>query len=120
KDPKQDFGSIRVLGTAGWIVAGLLIGFLRVESTATPIRLAGGASIFMAVYCLTLPHTPPLKSSGGGGFKLSSIFPAEAFALFKDRNFSVFALASFLICIPLPFYSSFSYSFFFFFFFSYH
>ncbi len=108
KDPKQDFGSIRVLGTAGWIVAGLLIGFLRVESTATPIRLAGAASIFMAVYCLTLPHTPPLKSSGGGGFKLSNIFPAEAFALFKDRNFSVFALASFLICIPLQFYYAFT------------
>jgi nucleoside transporter len=108
KDPKQDFGSIRVLGTAGWIVAGLLIGFLRVESTATPIRLAGAASIFMALYCLTLPHTPPLKSSGGGGFKLSNIFPAEAFALFKDRNFSVFALASFLICIPLQFYYAFT------------
>jgi MFS family permease len=46
KDPKQDFGSIRVLGTAGWIVAGLLIGFLRVESTATPIRLAGAAEVF--------------------------------------------------------------------------
>jgi hypothetical protein len=62
----------------------------------------------MAVYCLTLPHTPPLKSSGGGGFKLSNIFPAEAFALFKDRNFSVFALASFLICIPLQFYYAFT------------
>ena len=74
KDPKQDFGSIRVLGTAGWIVAGLLIGFLRVESTATPIRLAGAASIFMAVYCLTLPHTPPLKSSGGGGLSSATFF----------------------------------------------
>jgi nucleoside transporter len=108
KDPKQDFGAIRVLGTAGWIVAGLLIGFLRVESTATPIRLAAAASLLMAVYCLTLPNTPPLRSSGSGGFKLSKIFPAEAFALFKDRNFAVFALASFLICIPLQFYYAFT------------
>ena len=106
KDPRQDFGSIRVLGTLGWIVAGLLIGFMAVESTATPIRVAAGASILMAVYCLTLPHTPPLRTTHG--FKLSNIFPAEAFSLFKDRNFSVFALASFLICIPLQFYYTFT------------
>ena len=106
KDPKQDFGSIRVLGTAGWIVAGLLIGFLRVEPTATPIRIAGAASMLMAIYSLTLPHTPPLRSAHG--FKLSNIFPPEAFTLFKDRNFSVFVLASFLICIPLQFYYTFT------------
>jgi nucleoside transporter len=106
KDPKQDFGSIRVLGTAGWIVAGLVIGFLRVEPTAIPIRIAGAASILMAIYSLTLPHTPPLRSAHG--FKLSNIFPPEAFTLFKDRNFSVFVLASFLICIPLQFYYTFT------------
>lgn len=106
QDPKQDFGSIRVLGTAGWIVAGLLIGYMRVESTAIPIRLAAVSSILMAVYSLTLPHTPPLRSASG--FKLSNIFPAEAFTLFKDRNFAVFALASFLICIPLQFYYTFT------------
>jgi nucleoside transporter len=107
KDPKQDFGSIRVLGTLGWIVAGLLVGYLRVESTAVPIRLAAISSIAMGLYCLTLPHTPPLRSSEGR-FKLSNIFPAEAFNLFKDRNFAVFALASFLICIPLQFYYAFT------------
>jgi nucleoside transporter len=106
KNPNQDFGSIRVLGTAGWIAAGLLIGYMGVESTAIPIRLAAGASILMAIYCLTLPHTPPLRSSSG--FKIGNIFPAEAFNLFKDRNFSVFALASFLICIPLQFYYAFT------------
>src|SRR5437867_9541274 len=106
KDPKQDFGSIRVLGTAGWIVAGLLIGFLRVEPTAIPIRIAGAASLLMAIYSLTLPHTPPLRSAHG--FRLSNIFPPEAFRLFKDRNFTVFVLASFLICIPLQFYYAFT------------
>ena len=106
KDPKQDFGSIRVLGTAGWIVAGLIIGYMGVESTAVPIRVAAVSSIAMAIYSLTLPHTPPLRSAHG--FKLSNIFPPEAFALFKDRNFSVFVLASFLICIPLQFYYTFT------------
>lgn len=114
KDPKQDFGSIRVLGTLGWIVAGWIIdkvlaampAFHGIEATPTPLRLASIASIIMAVYSLTLPDTPPLRSAHG--FKLSNIFPPEAFALFKDRNFTVFALASFLICIPLQFYYSFT------------
>lgn len=114
KDPQQDFGSIRVLGTLGWIVAGLLIGYLipkvftgyAVEPTAIPIRVAAVSSILMAVYSVTLPHTPPLRAAHG--FKLSNIFPPEAFRLFKDRNFSVFALASFLICIPLQFYYTFT------------
>jgi len=106
KDPKQDFGSIRVLGTAGWIVAGLFIGYMGVEATAIPVRVAAVSSIFMGIYSLTLPDTPPLRSAHG--FKLSNIFPAEAFNLFKDRNFAVFALASFLICIPLQFYYTFT------------
>jgi nucleoside transporter len=80
--------------------------FHGIEATPTPLRLASIASIMMAIYSLTLPDTPPLRSAHG--FKLSNIFPPEAFALFKDRNFTVFALASFLICIPLQFYYSFT------------
>lgn len=111
KDPAQDFGSIRGLGTAGWIVAGLSItgfGFLvhNVEATAVPIRIAAVASIVFGAYALTLPHTPPLRT--GHGFKLSSIFPPDVFGLFKNRNFAIFAIASFLICIPLQFYYSFT------------
>jgi len=111
KDPSQDFGAIRGLGTAGWIVAGLTItafGFFvhNVEATAVPIRIAAVASIVFGAYALTLPHTPPLRT--GHGFKLSSIFPPDVFGLFKNRNFAIFAIASFLICIPLQFYYSFT------------
>jgi len=111
KDPSQDFGSVRGLGTAGWIVAGLAIGgFSRivpnVEATAVPIRMAAIGSILFGIYALTLPHTPPLRT--GHGFKLSSIFPPDVFGLFKNRNFAIFAVASFLICIPLQFYYSFT------------
>jgi nucleoside transporter len=106
RDPRQEFGAIRVLGTAGWIVAGLIIGFLHVEPTAIPMRLAAGSSILMAIYCLTLPHTPPLGSASE--LKLKNIFPAESVSLFKDKAFTVFAVASFLICIPLQFYYAFT------------
>ncbi|HEY4816542.1 MAG TPA: MFS transporter, partial [Candidatus Acidoferrum sp.] len=112
KDPSQDFGSIRVLGTAGWIVAGLTISAIsrflvpNAEATATPIRMAAVGSILFGLYALTLPHTPPLRTAHG--FKVSNIFPPDVFNLFKNRNFAIFALASFLICIPLQFYYAFT------------
>ena len=37
KDPGREFPAIRVLGTIGWIVAGLLIGTLGLEASATPL-----------------------------------------------------------------------------------
>lgn len=107
RDPQTEFGPIRVLGTAGWIVAGLIIGYLKIESTAMPMQIAASMSVLMGLYCLTLPHTPPLKS-GQGVTGLSSIFPMEAVKLLGERSMAVFAIASFLICIPLQFYYAFT------------
>ncbi|MGD0890283.1 MAG: nucleoside permease [Terracidiphilus sp.] len=106
KDPKVEFGSIRVLGTAGWIVAGLMVGGLKIEATAMPLKLAAGCSLLLAVYSLTLPHTPPLKRPDG--FKSTEVVAPEAVRLLKDRSFAVFVVASFLICIPLQFYYAFT------------
>ena len=106
RDPKEEFGPIRVLGTAGWITGGLLVGSLRLESTARPLQLAAALSILMAIYCLTLPDTPPLAREGR--FTLASVFPREAVALLRERSMAVFAIASFLICIPLQFYYAFT------------
>ena len=105
-DPKAEFGPIRVLGTLGWIVAGLIIGSLGWEATAKPVQLAAGASLLMGVYCLTLPATLPLAGESGSGIK--GVFPREALGLLKERSMAVFAAASLLICIPLQFYYAFT------------
>jgi nucleoside transporter len=60
----------------------------------------------MALYCLTLPATPPLASESSSGIK--RVFPREAVALLKERSMAVFAAASLLICIPLQFYYAFT------------
>ncbi len=105
-DPKVEFAPIRVLGTLGWIIAGLTISALKVEATAVPMRIAAGASLILAIYSLTLPHTPPLGA--GKKFTIRDIFPSEVLNLFRERSFAIFALASFLICIPLQFYYAFT------------
>ncbi len=106
RDPETEFGAIRVLGTAGWIAAGLLVGFLNLESTAVPIAIAAGASAAMGFYCLTLPATPPLARDRRVG--VDNLFPREALALLAERPVAIFAAASFLICIPLQFYYAFT------------
>src|SRR6266850_6257664 len=52
RDPGREFPAIRVLGTIGWIVAGLVIGTLRLEPTGVPFQIAGAASILLGVFCL--------------------------------------------------------------------
>lgn len=106
QDPQQQFGPIRVFGTVGWIIAGLIVGSLGVEATAIPMRIAAGCSLLLALYCFTLPDTPPLARHSQ--FKLEQIVPREALQLFRDRSMAIFAIASFLICIPLQFYYAFT------------
>ncbi len=105
RDPATEFAPLRVLGTIGWIAAGLLVGGLGLEATAAPLRIAAAASLLMAAYCLTLPHTPP---EAGATPQAQGIFSAEVLSLFRERSFTVFALASLLICIPLQFYYAFT------------
>jgi nucleoside transporter len=108
KDPGREFPTIRVLGTIGWIAAGLAIGTMGLEATATPLRIAGGASILLGLFCLALPHTPPLDKSVTKRATWSDILGLDALKLLGERSFAVFVLGSFLVCIPLQFYYAFA------------
>jgi nucleoside transporter len=105
KDPAREFPSIRVLGTIGWIVAGLFIGTLGFEATAIPMQIAAGGSIALGLFCLVLPHTPP---QGTRRATLRDVLGLDALKLLRERSFAVFVLGSFLVCIPLQFYYAFA------------
>lgn len=103
-DPGKQFPWIRVFGTIGWIVAGVMISILGVEQKPLTFHMAAGASIALGLFSFMLPNTPP-KGKMEGTFAESAI-GTEAFVLFKDQAYLVFFIAAVLVCIPLSFYYS--------------
>ena len=75
KNAEKEFGLVRMGGTIGWILAAwplffLLEGITGAAATmakANIFLVAGIASLILAAYSLTLPHTPPKRSAGAGG-----------------------------------------------------
>jgi nucleoside transporter len=112
KDPEKEFSTIRVWGTIGWIVAGLLISYIYHWDSSEGISagmlkytflMAGIGSLVLGLFSFMLPATPP-KVSTNEKVKISEILGLDALKLLKDKNFTIFFVSSILICIPLAFY----------------
>lgn len=78
------------------------------DNSSHIFHAAAIASAVLGVYCFTLPKTEP--PSLGQPISLGKIFGLDAWSLLKQPAFFVFALASFLICIPLAGYYGFGYN----------
>jgi nucleoside transporter len=105
KDPSKEFPPIRVFGTVGWIVAGLIIGYLGWESQkllANTFYVTASASAILGVFSFSLPDTPPTADKGD--YSISKILGLDALSLLKDTRYLIFFVSSILICIPLAFY----------------
>ena len=111
KDPAKEFSLIRVFGTIGWIVAGLVISYLSWDSLeaiaagalANTFLMVSGASFILGLFSFTLPKTPP-SNTGAEALSIGDVLGFDALKLLKDRNFLMFFITSILICIPLAFY----------------
>jgi len=111
-EPSRHFSGVRLWGTVGWIVAGLVISFVFAWDSRAGIAtgalrntflMCALASFALGLYSFTLPRTPPLPR-GDEPVRLGRLLGMDALVLLRERNFAVFFVASILICIPLAFY----------------
>ena len=99
---EKEFPGIRVLGTIGWIAAGLTISWLKFDTGINMFYLTIVAGVVLGVLSFALPHTPP---TGSGPVSITQILGFDALGLLvKNPSYLVFMISSMLICIPLAFY----------------
>lgn len=70
QDPQKEFGPVRLWGTIGWIAASwpfvfILEGDLAESGVRYTYFVAGVASLLLAGFSLSLPHTPPRPVTAG-------------------------------------------------------
>lgn len=114
-NPNKQFPPIRVLGSIGWIVAGLIIGWLgwehkdettQLTSLQLTFKMAAVAAALLGLYSFSLPSTPPMKK--GQKTSVGDILGLDAIGLLKNKSYLIFFLASIAICVPLSFYYNFT------------
>jgi nucleoside transporter len=73
KDAKKEFGLVRMGGTIGWMLAAWPLYFVlegkqgaeAVEASRNIFLVSGISSLVLAVFSLSLPHTPPKPAQAG-------------------------------------------------------
>ena len=106
KDKENDFPSVRVFGTLGWIGAGIIVSYLlQGDTTPLPMYVAGIAGLAMGAYSFSLPDVPPK----GKGKKISfrDMVGLDALKEMNSRPFLIFVIG--LLLISIPFASYFAY-----------
>lgn len=106
-DAQKKFGLVRVWGTIGWIVAGLLLTLVRraFNNQGLPglagddsLWLGGFFSILFGLFCFALPHTPPAKRGD------SPLAFLAALKMLRDPAFLLFMMIAFMVSTELQFY----------------
>ncbi|MCX5688491.1 MAG: MFS transporter [Planctomycetota bacterium] len=115
-NPSRQFPPVRTLGTIGWIIGNIVVGgtlslgsmkFTWIADGAASVMqwyIAGAAAVALGVFCLTLPNTPP--PAKGKQIRVSELLGLDSLQLLAKPAYLVFAICSFLLCIPLAGYYS--------------
>jgi len=99
-DPVQEYPSIRVFGTVGFICSMLLTNWLKfggvaMQDSYTQLLSSGAISIVLCIYALTMPECPTSNNKESRSFV--DAFGLKAFSLFKNGQFAVFFIFSMLL-----------------------
>ncbi len=101
-DDRSKFPALRVWGTIGWIVAGLLVGGLGMSSSPKIFMIGGISGLVLGVLCFLMPATPP--AAKGKPVNIETLLMFDAFKMLGNVPFLVFILCSTAICVPLAYY----------------
>src|SRR5579864_2330410 len=104
--PHEQFGRVRLWGTVGWMVIGWVVS--AAMEWSGPVRtgqgayqafwIAAGLSGMLALYCLSLPHTPPLAAA-----VQIRTNPFQALSLTRSRPVAVYLTVAFGVSLTTPF-----------------
>ena len=106
RNSNMEFPWVRLFGTLGFIVPAYLVEFWWLRGLEGPdldqargivFALSGAVGLMMALYCLTLPHTPPKPRED------RRYAPGAVIAMLARRDFAVLVAVSFLIAIAHQF-----------------
>lgn len=100
KDPQKQFGPVRTGGTIGWILAAWPLYFIlgtKTGAEAIPLYrniflISGIASLVLAAFAMTLPHTPPKPATSKG----DTLAWVKAFKLLAVPYIAVLFLVTFI------------------------
>ncbi len=129
-DPGGQFGKVRVWGTVGWMIGGLLLSFwlernavfdwlqgrridgpivrtfrdiflmLPRPSESDCFRMSAILSFALSSFCVFLPHTPPAKTPR------SQVAPLAVLGMFRSVTFSLFiGISCLLAVLVVPLYN---------------
>jgi MFS family permease len=95
----KPFGGVRMWGTLGWMAAGWAVGlWLAYDRTPADNFVLGAVfALALALYGLTIPHTPPQPARD------TCLAPLAAYRLLRGRSFFVYCVCILGVCITLPF-----------------
>lgn len=110
-DIGKEFPGVRVWGTIGWIVAGLLVGTISgAAATALPMRMAAAVYLMLGVYAFTLPNTPP--RGRGQPINIAGLFGLDVILNYRNKAFWIFILCTLALMVPKSFYDAYANTFF--------
>lgn len=107
ENPGQDYPSIRVFGSIGWVVAGLIVGMIPgAGQSKLPMIIGACTYLLQSGYALTLPRTPP--RARGQKINIPGLFGFDILGRVRNASFWIFMACVLFVVIPKKFYDSFA------------
>jgi len=96
---QRQFGSIRALGTLGWMAGCWLVSLLQLDASPRTFQVSALLWIVLSAYTLLLPKGQSL-ASGIGRWSLRERFGLDAWSLLKIPEHRVIFVTAALIAVP--------------------